>query len=75
MPADDAVGDTPVVTGSPEPASARFANSLDGTQGDLDHTGGKAWDEVAQSDGGGEEPDAKSSARDVKRLLQPRAVV
>jgi hypothetical protein len=53
MPADDAVGDAPVVTASPEPASARSANSLDGTQGDLDHTGGKARDEVTESDGGG----------------------
>jgi len=48
------------VTDKPEPASARAADSLDGTQGDLDHTGGKAWDESPRATVAARNPDAKS---------------
>jgi len=73
--ADDAVGGAAVVTGSPQLTSARSGDSLDGIRGDLDRTGGQAWDEIAEGDGGGGEPSCQELGPGGEPVASVTAVV
>src|ERR1039458_9852510 len=57
VPADDAIGDAPVIPGSSETPAGRPGDSLDSTQCDLDSAARQAGSRIPEGDRGGEEPD------------------